>query len=284
MPNCPICNSNGNKIYLDFNSYFYRRCINCDLVYLDSEAFPNENVSYAYEYIQQRGHDLLNSSIARSKGATASYYLSFLERYADKEALLEIGCSTGITLKIAQKRGWNIYGVEINEAAAAIAQNLVGTNPIIVGNVDEKILPDNFFSAIILFDVLEHINDPMKFIKTLERKLKRGGLILLITPNIDSLSGKLLGEKWTHLFLEHLCLYSLKSIRNLFEFNSFKILKIGWALKFITIDIVRRHLKCHPDILLSRTMLNFLKNISLFNNLIFPFNMGEMYVLARKQV
>jgi 2-polyprenyl-3-methyl-5-hydroxy-6-metoxy-1,4-benzoquinol methylase len=280
---CSLCGSKNIKSFLSFQASTYNRCNNCSFVFLDKNiSFPEEEKLYSGDYIRERGHDRPDSSLWKAKEATAHQYLSLLEKHISKGNLLDIGCSTGITLKVARDRGWSVYGVEVNESAAAFAREVLNIGNVKIGRLSNEMFPDEFFSAVLMFDVIEHIHPPLEFIQILRNKIKPSGLLLIITPNIDSISAKLLKTKWPHLFPEHVCLYSPKSIRFLLEKHGFSVLKTGWAKKFATIDMIRRHLECHSNVLLSKPLLTLLNALTVFEHVVFPLNIGEMFVLARK--
>jgi len=282
MKACPVCGLEDPEVSIRFKGYDYRRCRQCSLVFLDADTVLQNRDLYASDYIRKRGHDRMSSSIVKAKEKTAARYLSILERYTIKGQLLEVGCSTGATLKAAKEKGWKVYGVEVNETAAVLARQFLNIETIKIGNLTKDLFQDKFFSAVLLFDVLEHISEPSNFIEILKNKLQPSGCLLIITPNISSLSAKILKNSWPHLFLEHQCLYSPKSIRLLLEKYGFRILKLGWAIKFVSLDILRRHLECHPQIFLAQTVRMLWNKLGYLENLIFPFNIGEMYVLAQK--
>ncbi len=269
---------------MDFKGHPYRRCGQCSLVFLEpGETRGEDTASYTKDYIQKRGCDLLDSNLAKAKKATAAHYLSLIERFTAKGNLLDVGCSTGIALKAAQERGWEVHGVEVNAHAASLARKYLNTETVKVGYLNDAMFPDGFFSAIVMFDVIEHVPDPVGFLEILTRKLKRSGILFILTPDIASASAALLKERWPHFFLDHVCLYSRTSIRALLERCRLRAVKAGWAVKFITLDIVRRHLECHPGIFMSKAALAFLRTMRAADNIIFPFNIGEMYAVAQKE-
>ena len=49
---------------------------------------------------------------------TAEHYFRWVEKFVNKGNLLEVGCATGLALKVAQDHGWKVFGVEVNEKAA----------------------------------------------------------------------------------------------------------------------------------------------------------------------
>lgn len=278
---CPLCGSEYNSITICTGGYSYRKCAKCSLVFLDVNTAFDDKELYTLEYIEQRGHNMLGSYLAKAKEATADYYLSLIGRYVNKGKLLEIGCSTGITLKAAQKKGWDVYGVEINKTAGNIAKNLLNVDTIKIGSINDEMFPDDFFSVIIIFDVIEHISNPIEFMRILRNKLKNKGVVLFITPNVSSLSARIFKHKWLHLFREHVCIYSPQTMELLLNRSGFEALKIHRAVKFINMDIIKRHIECHPDIFF-KPLLSFFKKLSFLNRIILPFNMGEICIVAQK--
>jgi 2-polyprenyl-3-methyl-5-hydroxy-6-metoxy-1,4-benzoquinol methylase len=100
--------------------------------------------------------------------------------------ILEIGCSTGATGRLAIARGKcaRYYGVELNsQAASAAAQQL---HEVIHGDVETLNLPwtPRKFDALIMSEVLEHLADPWSVLANLHPLLKPGALVLAGSPNV----------------------------------------------------------------------------------------------------
>ncbi|MBU6207429.1 MAG: methyltransferase domain-containing protein [Alphaproteobacteria bacterium] len=95
--------------------------------------------------------------------------------------LLEIGCGTGHNLPMLQAFG-TVDALEIDDAAAAIAAHRLGKS------VSQAPLPalegisDGAYDLIALLDVLEHIEDDHAALKSIAKRLKPGGRILLTVP------------------------------------------------------------------------------------------------------
>jgi len=278
---CPLCGSTGASQFLPMPGFIYLKCPSCSLVFLDLNTKVEEKDRYTMEYIQKRGHDQLESRIVKAKEETARHYFSLAEQFVPKGDLLEVGCSTGIMLKVARQRGWQVHGVEINSSAAAIAAESLGVSTITDKELSDELFPGKLFSLIALFDVIEHIPEPIAFMNAIKKKLAPNGIVLFVTPDIKSLSFNLLKSKWPHLMPEHPRLYSRQSMDILFWKTGLKAVKYGWAGKHVTAEILRRHLACHPHILFSKTAQAILKNTPLLNEAVFPFNLGELYAIAR---
>lgn len=101
-----------------------------------------------------------------------------------KGRLLDVGCSTGFFLLIAKKIGFEVYGMEVAEKPVYIAKNKYGLNVIKALTFDE--LPDEFkkpYKIITAFEVLEHVHEPMKFLKDIYSLLEDEGVFILSCPS-----------------------------------------------------------------------------------------------------
>ena len=138
-------------------------------------------------------------------------------------------------LSIAKERGFSEFGVEPNTKEASHAKNH-GIN--ILGKTISEIPRDQKFDVITMWDVLEHIDSPGEFVKSLKKYLKPTGIIFVQIPTCDSLAARIMREK-SNMFdgIEHLTLFSKKSLDICFKnagFTSKKVRSIiseSFALK-----------------------------------------------------
>lgn len=112
-----------------------------------------------------------------------------------KGRVLDIGCATGILLNGLQKKGWECLGVEPQKEAATYARERFGLN-IINGYLIDTNFPDDYFDVITVFDVLEHLYNPIVFIKEIKRILKTDGWLIGTLPNSSSWERKIFGPHW----------------------------------------------------------------------------------------
>lgn len=100
--------------------------------------------------------------------------------------VLEIGCGMGATLGHIKNRYPNaeVYGIELSDMVVHMAKQYLPT--IERGDIENMFLgyPENFFDYLILGDVLEHLNNPQKVLKELQKYLKPSGFILASISNI----------------------------------------------------------------------------------------------------
>ncbi len=99
--------------------------------------------------------------------------------------LLDVGCSTGDYLERARARGWSVYGIELAQHLAVYARTRRAL-PVAYAGV-EDVLPrfgEQSFDVITLWDVLEHLPQPLSTMRDMFRALRPGGRVYLATPNL----------------------------------------------------------------------------------------------------
>ena len=109
--------------------------------------------------------------------------------------LLDIGCSKGMFMAVARQAGWETLGLDFNADAVKFAQDVWGLNAL-VGNAEDFGFGDRKFDLITMWDVIEHLPNPVAFLQTLRGMLKPKGLLAFETPNAASLYAKLRGRSW----------------------------------------------------------------------------------------
>jgi 2-polyprenyl-3-methyl-5-hydroxy-6-metoxy-1,4-benzoquinol methylase len=67
---------------------------------------------------------------------------------------------------------------------------------VITGDLLSARYPDDFFDIITMFDVLEHLPNPIETLTECSRIIKRGGILIIETLNTDSLIFKILKQNW----------------------------------------------------------------------------------------
>jgi 2-polyprenyl-3-methyl-5-hydroxy-6-metoxy-1,4-benzoquinol methylase len=150
--------------------------------------------------------------------------------------ILDVGCSGGFFLKAAQDAGWQVEGVELNPATAAVARRTLGAE---VHNLPlEKCpLPEEGFEAITAWDVIEHLSDPRVLLEAAWRALKPGGLLGLSTPNHRGLFPRLslLAASFTGVWPHptpplHLYQFSATSLLSLLHRQGFEVKRVKHAV------------------------------------------------------
>jgi len=137
----------------------------------------------------------------------------FHQKYADALAhglpagapVLDVGCGAGQVVRMLAERGYEAHGVEVSEAAIELARAQPGRYQL----YDGRTLPlaDASMRAVGAFNVLEHVEEPVRFLDELARVLRPGGRMVVSSPNFLRVAGwrdyhphmRGWGQKWRNL-------------------------------------------------------------------------------------
>ena len=151
--------------------------------------------------------------------------LALLDKITIKGTHLDIGCGTGEFLNACKEAGYKTKGIEPSKLARNQAETNYNLN--VNENTDLEIFKKDEFTSISMWHVLEHIPDLKKTIKELNRITKINGKLLIAVPNIESWDADYYKQHWAAWDVPiHLWHFSKKSIKNLFEHNGFKLVKV----------------------------------------------------------
>ena len=138
-------------------------------------------------------------------------------RYARNGKALDIGCGNAETLAYLKLFGWQVAGVDFNEAAAAAAKKFFDID-VFTGRVEDAPFAPESFDFIRMSHVIEHLPSVVDSMKHIASLLKPEGVIYIETPNIESFSFGQSREYWYPLECpRHLFLFSPKTLAALLE-------------------------------------------------------------------
>jgi 2-polyprenyl-3-methyl-5-hydroxy-6-metoxy-1,4-benzoquinol methylase len=131
-----------------------------------------------------------------------------------KSKILDFGCADGIFLDWLRSIGADqdqLRGIDISEEMVELARQK-GHRAVSLEAQGE--FAGEKFDLVTLWDVLEHLLNPVETLKNLTRFLKPGGYLLLQTPRVGLLSESL-GESFEHyLPIEHIHLFPRETLVN----------------------------------------------------------------------
>lgn len=160
-----------------------------------------------------------------AKSINLNNKLNLINEVSKGKKILDYGCGVGDYLEFMQKNGYDVLGMEPNEAARKIAQTKIGQSKVIsteLKNINEK------FDVITLWHVLEHIPNLNEIIGELKNHLRDNGVLIIAVPNHQSYDAKYYGKYWAAYDVpRHLWHFSDKSMSNLLSHFGMKIEKIS---------------------------------------------------------
>ncbi|MBI4707870.1 MAG: methyltransferase domain-containing protein [Candidatus Omnitrophica bacterium] len=195
------------------------RCLRCGLVY----ASVHDNLKDIFsKYCSME--DPLYISEEKGRRLAAKILLNKMLKFRRKGRILDVGCAAGFLLDEAKKLGWDVHGVELSSWAVKYAKEKLGLN-VFEGTLKDASFAYNYFDAVVMTDVIEHLSDPRKVLEEARRVLKPDGILCVSTPDIESLLSKTLRAKWWGIQQSHLFYFSRKTLNRMLDAAGFKVIK-----------------------------------------------------------
>jgi 2-polyprenyl-3-methyl-5-hydroxy-6-metoxy-1,4-benzoquinol methylase len=214
---CPTCGSSNALPELEKDHMRIVRCASCDLVYV-SPTF--DEAHYKKVYVSQEYQDIVRDLGIQSHDYRTRRFgserVELMARHirCSHPAYLDVGCSTGFVVEAARDAGWKATGIDLNPSAVEFGRAR-GLDLRAVALEDAGFAADSF-DAVSLFDVLEHLLDPLHTLRACARLLKPGGILFLYVPNYDSASRLLMGGDAHFIWpTHHLNYYTPVTMRDL---------------------------------------------------------------------
>lgn len=203
---------------------------------------------------------------------TSAKLLKRVETFVKKGSLIEVGCAMGFFLESARNVGWKVKGFEISRYASSIAKEQYNLDVSCSDFLSEAVnLEERCTDTIVALDVIEHLRKPVKFLEESSRILRKGGLLLLSTGNISSISAKIFGRRWRMISPpEHLFYFSRKGLEQLLDASGFDILDVQYLWKKYSLRSI--------------TSVFGIGSLGFLDLIFVPFNAFDvMYLFARRR-
>jgi len=222
---CPICSAETavRRFEIAGMEEGVVACTECGLGRLYPTPSPDRlRALYPDEYYGEPGRKFqpLIEGLVRAVGER---HISFLSRELTAGArILDVGCGRGVTLGALAEQGFEVHGLEISAEAAR------GADPRIEIRIAENLKDAEYraasFDQVIIWHVLEHLNDPVGTLREAHRILKPGGRLIVAVPNFSSLQARCAGAAWFHLDLpRHVHHFPLPALQQLLTITGFHV-------------------------------------------------------------
>lgn len=256
---CNLCGKKKEKSLFIKGGNHIVKCTNCGLVYINPQpTWKQIKLFYAEHYFDLESFDSLPKNTSGYRGYVRNrrifdnYFvdkLNFIEQHVAKGKILDLGCSLGFFLDLARARGWKGFGVEISEYAVAYAKKKLGIN-VFLGTLGEAKFEKGFFDVVTLFQTIEHLPDPGAALKEIYKILKKGGLLVITTPNINSFYTKVLGRhSFQYAHKEHLYYFTKETLVGMITKARFRKVIVSkdrnWSLPLG--DLIERTHHFYPE-------------------------------------
>lgn len=254
------------------------RCRLCGFIYT-SPREAEKQVLEAYAAVDDPTY------VEEEQGRVATFRksLRLIKRYRPHAGrLLDVGCYTGLFLKVAREEGWMVAGVEPSQWACRMAGQKYGVS-VSQGTLSTWQRPEEPFNVVTMWDTLEHYTNPLQELQRAQALLTPGGVLALSTIDIGSPIARLLGRRWWWLMEMHLYYFTRETVSKLLEKAGFEVLGIYPHVRVISLRYLWTRLESIGGGKPARTFAWLGERLKL-NDWCVPVVLGDlMTVIARKR-
>ena len=187
------------------------RCRHCGLIYISPRP-RRKLITGGYSSAEDEQY------VSQEKGRLITFRncLKTVKQLSPGGRLLDIGAAAGMFVKVAQDAGYEACGVEPSVWMSNFAKERYGVT-VFPGVLEDARFDDASFDIVTMWDVLEHVPDPMATLREVKRILKPGGFLVVNYPRIDDPLAKIFGRKWWFLLSVHLFYFTPKTLLSYME-------------------------------------------------------------------
>lgn len=224
------------------------KCLDCNLIQTKYNLNPQDLVKFYSGVID---NDYLESAEIRGE-SNYNQVIKLIRKFKpDAQSIFEIGAGSGTMLNLL-KNEFEINGIEPSESFCKFAKDNYEIELSPLGYESYK--SSKKYDVIIALDVIEHVVSPSNLLKNMGEMLNEDGIVIIGTPNIESISANLLRKKWYHIRPPHIYFFSPKTFYLLSRNNSFNIVKeyyFSWSFPlYYLVDALQK-------LILKRSIFNF---------------------------
>jgi 2-polyprenyl-3-methyl-5-hydroxy-6-metoxy-1,4-benzoquinol methylase len=243
------------------------RCLKCGFVQCNSIS----DVTGYYEGLEDKSYEASRAE----REIQALKLLNLLYKYRQQGRLLDIGAGSGILIEQAKKLGYEPEGVEPSRwlQRHATERGLIvhlGTFP----HKDIKYRVD----IVTIVDVIEHVTNPIELLQSVREIMEDNGIGLIVTPDLDSIAARIMGNKWWHYRVAHIGYFNKKTLEKALNRSGLEVVKWGRPIWYFSVSyLLQRAIKYLPG-------LKRMPTISYFNKTTIPINLRDsLYVIFKKR-
>jgi 2-polyprenyl-3-methyl-5-hydroxy-6-metoxy-1,4-benzoquinol methylase len=160
--------------------------------------------------------------IGRSSGKST---LADIENSKGTGTLVDIGSGSGYFADYMNRKGWNVTGIELSEPAREYSISKFGLT--VVFPTEISAIKDESADCVTLWHVMEHLYEPVMWLREINRILKDDGKCIIALPNIQSADAGWFGNGWAALDVpRHLWHFSLATLQAFIKGHGFICSKV----------------------------------------------------------
>lgn len=212
---CPVCGHSEAAERFRKKSLRIVQCGRCPMIFANPIEKGWADGSY---YDQLSGPFFLSQNKLDGDYAKPRFAreLRLFRKFCPRGTVIDVGCSTGAflyQLNVSFPSDYSAIGLDIAGPALDHAESK-GARVLRESYPEATSLADNSAQAVTLWAVMEHLDDPRRFLAKTARVLAQGGYCFILVPNFRSLAVRLLGPKYRYIFPQHVNYFTRETLRH----------------------------------------------------------------------
>lgn len=226
---CQACEATGPALLYPRDGFHIVQCRSCGLVYVGEDpAAIDFDALYDERYYTGGQEGVFADYVgqAPARRAAARRRLFTLRRLVPRGRLLDVGCAACFFLAEAQAH-YQVRGVELSAFSSRFAREQFGLD-VVTGTLHDAAFDAASFDLVTLWDVIEHVPDPVAVLAEVARVLAPGGRVVLTTGDIGCAYAQARGADW-HLMTPpfHLYFFSRATLARLAARAGLRVLHVA---------------------------------------------------------
>ncbi len=253
---CVACGGEEAEHQFEKSGFAYSRCANCGTLFQsprpDIEAFAqfyrnSESARYWAEEFFPAVAEKRREKIFRPR--VAQLARNCADRNLPVKRIIDVGAGFGIFLDEWRALFPDVEAIAI-EPSEALAEECRRKGFKVVEDIVENVAGyDGFADLVVCFEVLEHVYEPLEFVRTLKKLVRPGGDVFVSTLGIDGFDLQILWDRSTQIFPpHHINFLSIAGFHALFERAGLENISLTTPGK-LDVDIVRNAADRDPRLL-----------------------------------
>jgi 2-polyprenyl-3-methyl-5-hydroxy-6-metoxy-1,4-benzoquinol methylase len=236
---CPGCGDPGVRTLFRARDRLFRttdkhflvvECKNCRLIRLEPRPSLQELARYypdEYWYAPQADaasqlEEAYRRFVLRDH---VNFVMRAVQESGEKGLLVDVGCGGGLLLRMLRERGLPVLGLETSLPAATSAWKRNGV-AVVCGDLSKSPIERGTCAAVTMFHVLEHLHDPVSYLRSARDLLVPGGRLVVQVPNASCWQFLMFGEHWNGVDVpRHLVNYRERDLESLLDYCGFQVVR-----------------------------------------------------------
>jgi SAM-dependent methyltransferase len=126
--------------------------------------------------------------------------LDLILKYTERRGtLLEIGPGRGSFAQLAKEAGFAVEAIEMDKESCLFIEKSLGIRTYLSDQPDQVLKTLGEYNVIVMWQVIEHLANPWRTLRLAATHLTEGGLLVIATPNPESLQLRVFRQSWVHI-------------------------------------------------------------------------------------